>query len=115
MGWSLGFDETWNRDIGYGVPAYCDHPECYAVIDRGLSYVCGGEPYGGENGCGLYFCGQHLVHTRNFQSCRKCARYEPVELRKPKCDHPDWVHHKSTDPSWKKWRKEKWQLAIEQN
>ncbi len=44
MSWAVGFDETWQRDIGYGVPAYCDHPGCMAEIDRGLSYVCGGEP-----------------------------------------------------------------------
>jgi len=50
MGWSIGFDSSWNRDIGYGVPAYCDHPKCSKKIDRGLSYVCGGEPYGGGGG-----------------------------------------------------------------
>lgn len=42
MGWSIGFDSNWNRDIGYGVPAFCDHPGCTAEIDRGLAYVCGG-------------------------------------------------------------------------
>lgn len=26
MGWSIGYDDKWFRDIGYGVPAYCDHP-----------------------------------------------------------------------------------------
>jgi len=52
MGWSIGFDSRWNRDIGYGVPAYCDHPKCNEEIDRGLAYVCCGEqPYGGEHGC----------------------------------------------------------------
>jgi hypothetical protein len=55
MSWALGFDGNWNRDIGYGVPSYCDHPKCSAKIDRGLAYVCcGQEPYGGD-GCGLYF------------------------------------------------------------
>ncbi len=53
MGWSIGSDG--DRDIGYGVPAECDHPDCTAEIDRGLSYVCGGDPYGGEYGCGLFF------------------------------------------------------------
>jgi hypothetical protein len=63
MGWSLGHDNRWGkfgRDIGYGVPAPCDHPGCGAEIDRGLSYVCGTHPYGGEHGCGLHFCGDHL-------------------------------------------------------
>ena len=50
MGWSIGYDSNWDRDIGYGVPAYCDHPDCNEEIDRGLSYVCGGEPYGGDRG-----------------------------------------------------------------
>jgi len=26
MGWSIGFDETWQRDIGYVVQSVCDHP-----------------------------------------------------------------------------------------
>lgn len=55
MGWSIGFDSNWGQDIGYGVPSTCDHPDCDAEINRGLSYVCGGEPYGGDEGCGLYF------------------------------------------------------------
>lgn len=54
MGWSIGYDSKWKRDIGYGVPAWCDHPGCIEEIYRGLSHVCGGEPYGGERGCGLY-------------------------------------------------------------
>lgn len=62
MGWACGFDPTWQRDIGYGVPATCDQPGCGAPIDRGLSYVCGGQPYGGDEGCGLYFCTAHLAY-----------------------------------------------------
>src|SRR4051812_7048849 len=27
MGWSIGYDSNWQRDIGYGVPAFCDHPQ----------------------------------------------------------------------------------------
>lgn len=54
MGWSIGYDERWKRDIGYGVPATCDHPGCEEKIDRGLSCVCANQqPYGGEHGCGL--------------------------------------------------------------
>lgn len=101
MGWSIGFDTQWSRDIGYGVPAYCDHPDCNAEIHRGLSYVCGhGEPYGGDKGCGLYFCEPHGGGTL----CLKCFRGSfPFE---PKPDHPKWTHHKMTDPSWEEWRKE---------
>lgn len=28
MSWVIGFDSNWNRDIGYGVLAFCDHPGC---------------------------------------------------------------------------------------
>jgi hypothetical protein len=48
MGWSIGYDSKWKRDIGYGVPAPCDLPGCDKEIDRGLAFVCGTEPYGGE-------------------------------------------------------------------
>lgn len=105
MGWSLGYDINWHRDIGYGVPAYCDHPGCMKVIDRGLSYVCGGEPYGGERGCGLYFCSEHLVWSPRLpQLCRRCKRCE--EPFDPTPDHLDWLHHKATDPSWAELRKQ---------
>lgn len=102
MGWSIGFDDNWNRDIGYGVPAICDHPKCKEKIDRGLSYVCGGEPYGGEKGCGLYFCSGHLRYP--FQRCPKCARYDHKPY-KPKPDIQEWVDFKMTDSSWAEWRK----------
>lgn len=104
MGWAVGYDEYWQRDIGYGVPAFCDHPKCSVEIDRGLSYVCGGEPYGGEHGCGLYFCGKHLAYytSNRSQACARCGSY-----RKPfkaKLDHTDWIRHKLTDESWQEWR-----------
>lgn len=102
MGWSLGFDETWRRWIGYGVPAYCDHPDCNEEINRGLAYVCcNQQPYGGEEGCGLYFCGEHA----NFEhKCKRCETHKkPFE---PKPEHPQWVKHLLKDGSWKQWRKE---------
>ena len=106
MGWSIGYDENWKRDIGYGVPATCDHPCCGKEIDRGLSHVCGGEPYGGERGCGLYFCAEHLhIHERLPQLCERCAprRKKPFD---PTPDRPEWVRHKLTDESWQQWRDE---------
>ena len=102
MGWSIGYDSKWKRDIGYGVPAYCDHPECDEKIDRGLAFVCGGEPYGGERGCGLYFCGKHLPLSGR-QLCERCQKNKPSFTPKP--EHPTWIKHKLTDPSWKEWRK----------
>lgn len=109
MGWSIGFDSNWNRDIGYGVPATCDHPGCGAKIDRGLAYVCGGEPYGGEHGCGLYFCGQHLYLSRARQQCARCLENEdgngpgPFD---PTPDVPEWTRWKLTHESWQQWRDE---------
>jgi len=103
MSWSIGYDKTWKRDIGYGVPAWCDHPGCMVEIDRGLSYVCGGEPYGGEHGCGLYFCGEHQDFGKH-QLCERCASQQDSFEKKP--DHPNWIKHKLTDPSWKAWRLE---------
>lgn len=100
MGWSIGYDSNWSRDIGYGVPAFCDHPRCKAKIDRGLSYVCGGEPYGGEKGCGLYFCGAHSGGSL----CSRCRNRKPAFTPKP--DHPDWIRHKLTHESWGMWRAE---------
>jgi hypothetical protein len=99
MGWSIGFDRNWDRDIGYGVPAECDHPDCREQIDRGLAFVCGGEPYGEPDGCGLYFCGEHHGHV-----CERCERgLEPFPA---KPDVPEWINWKLTDESWSQWRAE---------
>ena len=94
MGWSIGWDEHWQRDIGYGVPAICDYPGCNAEIDRGLSCVCGGEPHGGEHGCGLYFCEKHHPHCvgKRKELCERCFKH-----RKPFAAKPDsllWLYFK---------------------
>lgn len=102
MSWAIGYDSQWNRDIGYGVPSFCDHPGCNREIDRGLGYVCGGDVYGGGKGCGLHFCGKHLIGFPPL--CLRCSQKE--EPFSPKPDHPDWISHKLSDPSWEQWRKE---------
>jgi len=105
VSWSIGWDTQWKRDIGYGVPAYCDFPRCDAEIDRGLSYVCGHEPYGGEVGCGLYFCDKHRNYLRKGKTvCSRCGNYRPAFNLKP--EHPRWLQFKATDPSWAEWRAE---------
>lgn len=111
MGWSMGFDERWGkfgRDIGYGVPATCDHPSCNKRIDRGLSYVCGGEPYGGDHGCGLFFCGKHLTAEDRGEDCPQlCARCAAGEGHfDPKPDVKVWMRWKLKDGSWAAWREE---------
>jgi hypothetical protein len=112
MGWSIGFDTNWKRDIGYGVPARCDHPDCTTEIHRGLAYVCGGEPYGGEHGCGLYFCESHLLYSdpeddtggEMRQRCERCVSGgEPFT---PTADVPEWLRWKLSDESWAGWREE---------
>jgi hypothetical protein len=103
MGWSIGYDSNWNRDIGYGVPAYCDAPGCTKKIDRGLSYVCGARPYGGEKGCGLFFCGEHQFG--GWQRCNRCYHRRATPY-KAKPDHPQWIRWKLKHESWAKWRAE---------
>ena len=109
MGWSIGYDSNWQRDIGYGVPAVCDHPDCNAEINRGLPHVCGSNPYGGEHGCGLYFCRRHLTYHEidgdMIQLCERCAA--GLEPFNPKPDTAEWTHHKAIDPSWAEWRAER--------
>lgn len=124
MGWEIGYEPERDRDIGYGVPAECDQPDCNEQIDRGLAYVCGGEPHGGEHGCGLFFCEKHLSYegvaalvegddegivmvqgTVLVQLCEKCgAGVDPFE---PKPDIKEWTDFKATDPSWADWRAER--------
>lgn len=105
MSWAVGFDSKWNRDIGYGVPAICDFPACGAAIDRGLAYVCGGEPYGGEHGCGLYFCDKHMLGGEEcHQLCVRCANEMPP--MEPTPDTREWIEWKLADESWGPWRNE---------
>lgn len=108
MGWSVGYDPVWKRDIGYGVPATCDHPGCGKSIHRGLAHVCGGEPYGGDHGCGLHFCDSHL-------SSRLCSRcIESKEPFEPTADTPQWIEFKLSDVSWKEcvWDGEQWKELL---
>lgn len=106
MSWAVGYDSNWRRHVGYGVPAFCDHPGCMAQIDRGIAHTCGGAPYGGDQGCGLHFCGDHLCFYP--QLCLRCidAGEDGVEPFKPSEEHPTWAHHVLTDPSWAEWRAE---------
>lgn len=107
MGWAVGWDPTWERDIGYGVPAPCDQPDCLVEIDRGLSYVCGGEPYGGDSGCGLYFCYDH----RFGSLCDRCV--DGLEPWPAKGDTLEWMRWKLQHPSWGRWREENPETVFE--
>jgi hypothetical protein len=107
MSWAVGYDTTWDRDIGYGVPAVCDEPGCTAAIDRGLGYVCGGEPYGGESGCGLYFC---MKHGGGVDNCGHVFKDDPTY--EPSADTAEWLNWKLTDESWAQWRAENPELVA---
>lgn len=108
MGWAVG--ELNGRDIGYGVPAICDHPDCTTRIDRGLAYACGGGVMGTVHNCGLFFCGDHLVRFLENDDrggedvCERCA--DGLPPFDPKPDVPEWIEHVLTDPSWQQWRDE---------
>lgn len=106
MSWSVGYDNNWRRHVGYGVPAFCDHPGCATTIDRGIAHTCGSEPYGGEHGCGLHFCAEHL---RSYpQLCQRCinAGEDGCTPFQPSGEHPTWAHHVLTDHSWREWREQ---------
>lgn len=123
MGWAIGHDSRhgkFGRDIGYGVPAFCDHPGCGALIDRGLSHVCAQEePYGGENGCGLYFCSAHLVYHQGRSDeksgfmCERCDKNRKPFPPTP--DRAEWVKFKLKDKSWKGWREGNPEAVAELN
>jgi len=112
MSYEIGYDDNWERDIGYGVPSICDHPDCNKEINRGLSYVCGGEAYGGEYGCGLFFCENHLgtKFADNDEDiimdniCDRCEDSMPPFNKK--YDTIEWIQWKYTDESWEDWRAE---------
>ena len=108
MYWAIGYDENWNRDIGFDVPAICDHPECITAINRGIPHVCGGEPYGGDSGCGLYFCEKHLekksldTDEPPVPLCTQCC--SDLAPFTPKSDTEEWTNYKQTSNYWAGWR-----------
>ncbi len=105
MGYAVYFDDVHSRFAGYGVPCQCEHPDCKVKINRGLGCLCGDAPGGGERGCGLYFCGEHLLITaRRGQICERCANRRRAFAAKP--DTREWTKHMLRDASWKQWRDE---------
>lgn len=108
------------RWCGYGVPAYCEHPDCSEEIDRGVSYACGGEPFS-DVGCDRYFCSKHLqwyaynpdtgkeckhkkdCDCESVDVCERCAKGKPPFDYKP--EHPTWIKHLLKDESWEEWRR----------
>lgn len=60
MGYAFCGTDRNGREIGYGIEAACDLPECGKQIDRGLAFACGGEHGDGCYSCEKYFCEDHL-------------------------------------------------------
>lgn len=121
------------RFAGYGVVAYCDHPQCNAVIDRGMAYACCGGIHFSES-CGGFYCAEHeaqlmcedeledldeeekqsilasygLTEAPLFDESgmAKLCNHPPIEFK----EHPEWIKHISKDKSWSTFRKEKPEL-----
>lgn len=86
MGWEFCGKDSAGRQIGYGIQANCDEPDCDTMLDRGLSYVCGGMHGNGDHlghdfGCEKYFCEKHLEfawpdgeNKPGASYCKRCAR-----------------------------------------
>jgi hypothetical protein len=78
MGWAFGTNAE-GRQIGYGMPAVCEHEGCTEEIDCGLAYCCGGlkgTAHGGNGpGCAHFFCPKHLfaVHGAPAMLCENCC------------------------------------------
>jgi hypothetical protein len=114
MSWAVGEDEELGRDIGYGIPSFCEHPDCNEVIDRGMGCACGGE-HGNHRGCNRYFCERHLYYAWGGegvdatvdllagQLCAMCVNDGPGRFP-TKPDMLAWTYFKMTDPSWHRWR-----------
>lgn len=115
---------------GYGVPAICEYPTCKKIIDRGVSYACGGEPFS-EHGCDRYFCGKHLIYTgfkdgevckheqdidgdcdcECVEVCERCSNDKSPFPYKP--ERSTWIRHILEDESWAKWRNENYDEVEE--
>lgn len=91
MGWAHCGTDSKGREIGYGIPATCDHEGCDAKIDRGLAYACGGM-HGSDGGsCEGYFCSDHrtwpdltteedeffeeMYEPHSHEFCHECAEF----------------------------------------
>lgn len=131
MSWAIGFSENQNRDVGYAVPAICDHPGCTAEIDRGIAYMCCEISPDHHATCGGFYCAYHResyiygdelddmdeseleAHNIDKDSDAvaeaiddgdivKCL-HEPIEKGK---ENAAWLEHCLKDETWQDWRNE---------
>lgn len=85
MGYSVYFSEKNQRWQGYGVSAYCDHPDCKNEIDRGMGYVCCGNQ-DHTNSCGGFYCSEH-EGLCNIISEDELEDLEEEEVQELLCDY----------------------------
>lgn len=124
MSWSIGYCSNHKRDIGYGVPAPCDHPGCNVIIDRGMSYLCC-ENIHHSVSCGGYFCAEH---RDNYVYADEVPDMDDEELEalgldgseaeeddddgviacrhriEPRKEAVEWLEFMLSNESWQKWR-----------
>ena len=88
MGWAFGENNN-GREIGYGVEATCDWPDCNETIDLGIGNCCGGldgvsnAGMDGEHYCGDFFCEKHMSFSVCLKCVRKCPDCNGEELVRP--------------------------------
>lgn len=63
-------------EAGYLIEAECEAEGCTTRIDRGLDQLCGEVPGGDENGCGGYFCSNHMMY---YNTCESCGAKKSLE------------------------------------
>lgn len=95
-------------DLGNDVPAICTHPDCDTQVHRGIVHICGMDPAGAGVGCGLHFCGPHLVGPD--QTCERCAVGDPPFS--PKEIVPEFPEWRMTGAGWEEWRKNNPELVA---
>lgn len=131
MGYSVYYSDKNKRWQGYGVPAYCDHPNCKKTIDRGMGYVCC-DDQDHMYSCGGFYCAEHadlctLISKDEFEDLEDYdvqekleeygltdlpifdgdgyfyhCQHKPIEAK----EHPNWLEHIEKDESWREWREE---------
>ncbi len=107
MGYSIGFNNTTKRNIGYEVPCHCDHPGCDKIINRGMSYSSDIENSKTNCDAGIFLCEEHMIHISeeecdNYKDCSHCE----IGIIPLKDDCQEWIDHKLKHDSWAAWRSE---------
>ena len=75
------------------------------ISDKAIDVAWEGAYFGpNEDRRSLFFCQIKLYLHKDTQVCERCL--EDKEPFEKKGEHPDWVKHVTTHPTWIEWRKE---------